>query len=273
MRAKAAALAAILGVTPATAFAGTAYTQYAAYSATWFPEVYVRTGGALDIQLDDGERLTGSILIGDSRWITTSVTSGPRAALHVLVKTADDLPDAQLLTIPTTRHQYHVLLRSGPREQSAYTLAFYDKEQVRAAKATPRPSLIVSCSSLRSNYRISGDKRIPIESVCDDGTRTYISVRGGGPAVLPYRVDAGGHQDQLVNHVFYANPGSNNGGQWSIEGTFERLALLSDSSRGQIRVNIAHEQKVVAFRPSPAPVRIEQSAPATPTTTERGDRP
>ena len=274
MRAKAAALALILGGIPSAGLAATAYTQYAAYSVTWFPELYVHTGSSVDIQLQDGEKLTASALVGDSRWITTSVTSGARDTLHILVKTADDIPDVQLLTIPTTGHQYHVLLRSGSRESSAYTVVFYDKPQIGAVKPTPKPATIISCANLTATrYRISGDKRIPIDSVCDDGARTYITIRGGGPAVVPYRVDVGGKQDQLANYVFHGAPGPNNGGQYSIEGTFPRLALLTDSSRGQIRANIERVEQVAVRPVAPEGASTPRPVVVYGRTAERSDRP
>jgi hypothetical protein len=245
---------------PLTCLAQTSYVKTVPYSATWFPSVYVHTGTSVDIQLEPGDTLEevstskGSgrtTIVGDPRWITAAVTSGPNGTLHVIVKPSSDLPDVQMLTIPTTRHEYHVLLSSGSGATTTYTLAFFDPAR-RVAAADPAPTstpasrsvyLMYSCATMDSrHYRVAGDPRIPVAAVCDDGVRTFIFMGKSRPlvAAVPYRVDPGGHQDQILNPVFGTTPGADGSsmGEWVLDGVFDHMALVADSSRGQIRTNI-----------------------------------
>lgn len=243
MRTKAVVFGALLVAgAPLASTAATSYVWYEAYSPASFPTLYVHTGGSVDIQLEHGDVLQSEAIIGDARWVMTSVTADNTP--HIIVKASTALPDAQLLVIPTSRHEYHVLLRSGAGETSTYTVVFFDRapKSLPTPAPTPRAVTIKSCAPpLDTRYRVSGDPRIRVDAVCDDGVRTYILMRAVAPAAVPYRVDPGGHQDQILNPGFEPMPAGANGpavGQWVLDGVYDHLALVADSSRGQIRVNI-----------------------------------
>jgi type IV secretory pathway VirB9-like protein len=243
-------LAAAIAFAPCGASADTAFLRSVPYSPSWFPTLNVRTGGSLDVELEAGDVLASAAIVADPRWSVYSVTAGPKATPHLVVKPRADLPDAQLVTIPTSGHVYHLLLTSGQEPSTAYTVVFYDPRPQVAQGAAPAPTarpsytyaLRYSCATMNPRaYSVHGDRRVPVEAVCDDGVRTYVFVGASKVAAVPYRVDPGGHQDQLVNPLFGAlPPGSPGGavGEWVLDGVFDHLALLADSSRGQIRVNV-----------------------------------
>ena len=231
------ALALALAALPVAASAAPSFVMYAPLSERWFPKIHVETGTSIDVQLLNGDDVAtdAKAIIADPRWVMTTYTSAGTA--HVVLKPTAALPLTQMLTIPAIHHSYHVLIESGPQEGSAYTLVFVENRQSQPAP-TPSPTVVsvAACvAPLFTNYRVSGDKRIPVASVCDDGVRTYIIMRPGtrGADATPYRVDVGGKQDQLVNPLYVAGQF-----EWVVAGTYEHLAMLTDSSKGQIRVNI-----------------------------------
>ncbi len=237
-----AALVAVPLASPAT----TSYARKVPYRVDWFPTVYIHTGESIDIYLQDGDVLESQAIASDPRWHTGSVNAGPNQVPHIIVKPSRDFPTPQLMTIPTSRHDYHVLLASGNGETSTYTLIFQDVVPRPAAPApapTPRAIAVSSCAApLDSAYRVTGDHRIVVDAVCDDGLRTYILMRHTRPmiAAVPYRVDPGGHQDQIVNPGFNSVPDASGHhlGEWVLDGVFDHIALVADSSRGQLRKNI-----------------------------------
>jgi len=249
VNAKAVGLALTLAALPIATTAQTQYVRYAAVKANWFPSVYVHTGGSIDIALEDGDSLNSEAIVADPRWHMTSLTAGPTATPHVILKPSEALSEVQLLTIPGAKHEYHVLLQSGNKETTAYTLVFFQPSVPRrlvalapASQPRPRPVAVNACAPpLETTYRISGDSRIPIAAVCDDGVRTFVLLRSlRGPAAVPYRVDAGGHQDQIMNPGFttVADAHGRPVGEWVLDGVFDHIAFVADSSRGQIRKNV-----------------------------------
>jgi type IV secretory pathway VirB9-like protein len=226
------------------------YVTYAPVSEKWFPHVHVQTGTTIDVALVTGDEIDKANIpvVGDPRWILTVFMSG--GTTHVILKPAANLTVTQLVTIPGVKRTYHLLIDSGPAEGSTYALAYVCNRQGGCGAATgnlavspaaapsPSPTIAsvpVCAPPLFEGYKVTGDKRIDVAGVCDDGIRTYIIMRGGsrGPSVTPYQIDVGGKQDQLVNPQFVA--GLN---EWVLSGTYEHLALLTDSSKGQIRKNI-----------------------------------
>ncbi len=250
MNISAAALGLAIVAVPLAAPADTQFVRNVPVSDHWFQSVYVHTGTSVDIALVPGDALNSQAVVADPRWNMTTFNAGPQSTPHIILKPSAALPQKQLLTIPGAKHDYHVLLQSGDGESTAYTLMFFEPGGPRRSAAAapvpaaaPKLATVTTCVGTRtaplfSNYKMTGDPRISIGSVCDDGTRTYVILnRGRGLAVVPYRVDAAGKQDQIVNAVF--DPTLN---EWVFEGTYDRLAMLADSSRGQIRVNIEREK-------------------------------
>jgi type IV secretory pathway VirB9-like protein len=240
------ALALAIVAAPLVASAAPAFVNYVPVSERWFPTVTVHTGSSVDISLVPGDTLTSQAIVADPRWNMTTVSTGPQSTAHVILKPSAALRDKQLLTIPASHHDYHVLLQSGSADSSSYTVIFFEPTQKRVdvaavalPKPTPAPKLatVAACAiPLNTKYKMSGDPRISVRSVCDDGVRTYIIMNVGRdpvPSVVPYSVDYAGHQDQLLNAVFDTSLN-----EWVVDGVFDRLALLTDSSRGQLRVNI-----------------------------------
>ena len=78
----------------------------------------------------------------------TTVTAGNTA--HVILKPSQALPDVQLLTIPGAKHEYHVLLRSGNGDTTAYPVDFFEpsvSHRTMAAAPSPTPALKVTMVS------------------------------------------------------------------------------------------------------------------------------
>ena len=206
-----------------------------------------------DIQLEPGETIT-DVASGDSeRWLVTPAASGdPRNPTpHLAIKpTAGGI--STNLTIYTTKHIYHLMLRSrAGREMQE--VAFYYPEELKqamqdadhtAAKARDSQSqpdgVVASLASLdpgalNFSYAVSGAK-VPWKPVraFDDGTHIYIQMpattkSSEAPALLV----AAGDGSEMVNYRV-------RGDYYVVDKLFDQAVLVSGVGREQDRVSIRY---------------------------------
>jgi len=214
-----------------------------------------------DIQLQAGETVT-DIAIGDQeRWMATPASSGdPREPVpHIALK--PQAPGIETnLTIYTTRHIYHVVLRSHGRAMQEVEFYYPDElltvmrdADANAAKSKQgnaqenavdppgdaRGSVVkvaaVDPSQLNFAYQISGPN-VPWKPLraFDDGSHVYIQIAQGmksseAPALL---ISAGGGT-QMVNYRLA-------GDYFVVDRLFDQALLVSGVGRQQDRVTIAY---------------------------------
>ncbi len=206
-----------------------------------------------DIQLEPGETIT-DVASGDSeRWLVTPASSGdPRNPTpHLAIKpTAAGI--STNLTIYTTKHIYHLMLRSrAGREMQE--VAFYYPEELKqamqdadhaAAKAREPESqtdgVVASLASLdpgdlNFSYAVSGPK-VPWKPIraFDDGTHVFIQM----PATTksseaPALMVAAGDGSEMVNYRV-------RGDYYIVDKLFDQAVLVSGVGREQDRVSIRY---------------------------------
>ncbi len=208
-----------------------------------------------DIQLQPGETIT-DVAMGDTeRWMATPASSGdPRNPVpHLAVK--PQAPGiATNLTIYTTKHIYHLLLRS--RGRAMQEVEFYYPDEVLAAMkeadATAAKNVTaidppgddnagavkiaaIDPGQLNFSYKIDG-ANVPFRPVraFDDGSHVYIQMApgmktGDAPALL---IAAGGGT-QMVNYRVEGN-------YYVVDRLFNQAILVSGVGRQQDRVTIAY---------------------------------
>lgn len=218
--------------------------RYAAQSRE-IPTVHVQGGDLCDIELQAGERINQAIISDSLRWKMTDGVSGSDTP-HIFVKPTEDHLHA-LLTITTSRRTYHVRLVSTRARGQEFVGFFYPPSpgmmRVRRMASAPTPAPTAAptwtCANpLDAKYRIDGSTLFRPSSVCNDGAHTYVNMTGI-TGNLPVLVIVGeGNQDQLGNVTFEAAHD-----EYVIDGVPDRLALLRDSNKGQIRVNIARAKR------------------------------
>jgi len=206
-----------------------------------------------DIQLEPGETIT-DLASGDSeRWLVTPAASGdPRNPTpHLAIKpTAAGI--STNLTIYTTRHIYHLMLRS----RSAHAMqevAFYYPEELEqamqnadhAVAKSREPSsqpddVVTSLASLdpgvlNFSYAVSGQK-VPWKPIraFDDGTHVFIQMppttkSSDAPALMV----AAGDGNEMVNYRV-------RGDYYIVDKLFDQAVLVSGVGREQDRVSIRY---------------------------------
>src|SRR5215469_12701741 len=207
-----------------------------------------------DIQLQPGETIT-DVAMGDTeRWIATPASSGdPRNPVpHLAVKPQSPGIETNL-TIYTTRHIYHLILRS--RGRALQEVEFYYPDELLAAmkdadaaaskvkqvEADPPADSIdavqfaVDPSQLNFDYTVSGPNVAwkPTRAF-DDGSRLYVEMpdgmkSSGAPALL---IDAGGGT-QMVNYRVDSN-------YYVVDRLVDEAILVSGVGRNQDRVTISY---------------------------------
>lgn len=154
--------------------------------------IYGATNHVVDVQLQPGEKLSGSPVAGDTvRWIvgTTVSGAGANAVTHVLIKPVHSGIETNFL-VTTDRHSYRLYAKSSESffiptvgwnypDEAMAEYASAKKEQQRLDAQVAAPSL--SASDLNFKYKISpeGDYSWTPVRVFDDGTKTYIQMAPG----------------------------------------------------------------------------------------------
>ncbi|HLW69297.1 MAG TPA: P-type conjugative transfer protein TrbG [Candidatus Binataceae bacterium] len=210
-----------------------------------------------DIQLQPGETIT-DVAIGDSeRWMATPASSGdPRNPVpHLAVK--PQAPGIQTnLTIYTTKHIYHILLRSRGSHAVQEVEFYYPDELITAMKnadSAPKAQqdttadppgddsgnvvkvANVNPAQLNFAYTVGG-ANVPWKPIraFDDGSHVYIQMPPGmksseAPALL---VNAGSGT-QMVNYRVKGN-------YYVVDRLVTDAILVSGVGRDQDRVTISY---------------------------------
>jgi type IV secretion system protein VirB9 len=201
-----------------------------------------------DLQLQPGETIT-DVALGDSeRWMATPAASGdPRNAVpHLAVK--PQLAGLETnLTIYTTKHIYHLLLRA--RGHALREVEFYYPEEVLTAmkdadaaakQATDPPNdsiagTNVNAAQLNFAYTIAGaDAPWKPVRAFDDGSHVYVQMPSGmksseAPALL---INAGSGT-QMANYRVAGN-------YYVVDRLFSDAVLVAGVGREQDRVTISY---------------------------------
>src|SRR5579871_4544777 len=208
-----------------------------------------------DIQLQPGETIT-DVAMGDTeRWMATPAASGdPRNPVpHLAVK--PQLPSIETnLTIYTTKHIYHLILRSRGRAMQEVEFYYPDEllaamKEADAAAAKAKQEAVdppadsddvvrvanVDPAQLNFSYKVSGPN-VPWKPVraFDDGSHVYIQMPAGmktseAPALL---IDAGSGT-QMVNYRVEGN-------YYVVDRLFNQALLVSGVGREQDRVKVSY---------------------------------
>ena len=208
-----------------------------------------------DIQLQPGETITDVALGDTERWMATPAASGdPRNAVpHLAVK--PQVPGIETnLTIYTTKHIYHLLLRS--RGHAMQEVEFYYPDELSGAmkaadaaaasakqEAADPPGdsdnvvkvAAVDPAQLNFAYTVAGPN-IPWKPIraFDDGSHVYVQMPAGmksseAPALL---INAGSGT-QMVNYRVKGN-------YYVVDRLFSDAILVSGVGRDQDRVTISY---------------------------------
>ncbi len=208
-----------------------------------------------DIQLQPGETITDVALGDTERWMATPAASGdPRNAVpHLAVK--PQVPGIETnLTIYTTRHIYHLLLRS--RGHAMQEVEFYYPDELSeamkvadAAAADAKQEAVdphgdsddivkvaaVDPTQINFAYKVAG-ANVPWKPVraFDDGSHVYVQMPAGmksseAPALL---INAGSGT-QMVNYRVKGN-------YYVVDRLFSDAILVSGVGRDQDRVTISY---------------------------------
>ena len=209
-----------------------------------------------DIQLQPGETIT-DVAMGDSeRWMATPAASGdPRNPVpHLAVK--PQLPGIETnLTIYTTKHIYHMLLRSRGRHAMQEVEFYYpdelltemkvaDAEAAKAKREAVDPPgdsddvvnvANVDPAELNFAYTVTG-ANVPWKPIraFNDGSHVYIQMAAGmktseAPALL-INADGG---TQMVNYRVEGN-------YYVVDRLFSNAILVSGVGRDEDRVTISY---------------------------------
>ena len=207
-----------------------------------------------DLQLQPGETIT-DVALGDSeRWMATPAASGdPRNAVpHLAVK--PQAPGiATNLTVYTTKHIYHLLLRM--RGHAMQEVEFYYPDELlaamkdadAAAAETKRQTLDpqadstnagkvanVAAAQLDFGYAIAGPN-VPWKPTraYDDGARVFIQMPAGmKSSEAPALLISAGSGTQMVNYRIAGN-------YYVVDRLFSAATLVSGVGREQDRVTIS----------------------------------
>ncbi len=208
-----------------------------------------------DIQLQPGETITDVALGDTERWMATPAASGdPRNAVpHLAVK--PQVPGIETnLTIYTTKHIYHLLLRSRGHAMQEVEFYYPDElsEAMKAADAAAASAkqeaadppvdsdnvvkvAAVDPAQLNFAYTVAGPN-IPWKPVraFDDGSHVYVQMPAGmksseAPALL---INAGSGT-QMVNYRVKGN-------YYVVDRLFSDAILVSGVGRDQDRVTISY---------------------------------
>jgi type IV secretion system protein TrbG len=232
-----------------------AYTLYP-YNQGPPPAVDCAPLRTADIQLQPGETITDVALGDTERWMATPAASGdPRNAVpHLAVK--PQVPGIETnLTIYTTKHIYHLLLRSRGRAMQEVEF-YYPDELVAAMKDADSASKAqqdaaadppgddsgnvvkvanVDPAQLNFAYTVGGPN-VPWKPIraFDDGSHVYVQMPAGmksseAPALL---INAGSGT-QMVNYRVKGN-------YYVVDRLFSDAILVAGVGRDQDRVTISY---------------------------------
>ncbi len=173
-------------------------------------EIHAGVDRITDIELQQGEGLTGNPVSGDTvRWKISVLSSGkgPTAKTHLILKPLEsDIETNFILT--TDRHTYHLRAMSSDWYMPSVTWNYPQEEspeyQDLVKKQQNEEPLVVSADKLNFSYEIDGRSYSwkPVR-VFDDGEKTYLQMppdlRVGDAPVL-FIIDDEEDEPALVNY-------------------------------------------------------------------------
>lgn len=231
--------------------------EYTLYPYNQVPEPTVDCAPlrTTDIQLQPGETITDVALGDTERWMATPAASGdPRNAVpHLAVK--PQIPGIETnLTIYTTKHIYHVLLRS--RGHAMQEVEFYYPDELIAAmkdadsaaanankEAVDPPGesndsvkvAAVDPAQINFAYTVAGPN-VPWKPVraFDDGSHVYVQMPAGmKSSEAPALMINAGSGTQMVNYRVKGN-------YYVVDRLFSDAILVAGVGRDQDRVTISY---------------------------------
>jgi type IV secretion system protein TrbG len=231
--------------------------EYTLYPYNQEPEPVVDSAPlrTTDIQLRPGETITDVALGDTERWMATPAASGdPRNAVpHLAVK--PQAPGIETnLTIYTTKHIYHLLLRSRGRAMQEVEFYYPDELTVAmkdadAAAASAKQGAVdppgdsddivkvaaVDPAQINFAYTVAGPK-VPWKPIraFNDGSHVYVQMPAGmksseAPALL---INAGSGT-QMVNYRVKGN-------YYVVDRLFSDAILVAGVGRDQDRATISY---------------------------------
>ncbi|MGH7778975.1 MAG: P-type conjugative transfer protein TrbG [Candidatus Binataceae bacterium] len=209
-----------------------------------------------DIELQPGETIT-DVAMGDTeRWMATPAASGdPRNPMpHLAVKPQASRIETNL-TIYTTKHIYHLLLRSRGGHAMQEVEFYYPDELLATMKDADSAALTakqeavdppgdsdnmvkvanVDPSQLNFSYMVAGSN-VPWKPIraFDDGSHVYIQMPAGmKTSAAPALLINAGSGSQMVNYRVAGN-------YYVVDRLFSDAILVSGVGRDQDRVTISY---------------------------------
>jgi type IV secretion system protein TrbG len=151
--------------------------------------IYGAVNHVVDVQLQPGEKPSGSPVAGDTtRWIVgeTVSGSGANAIVHILIKPVHPNIETNFL-ITTDRHAYRLYAKSSDSffiptvgwnypEESMAVFTGVKQEQQRLDAQIAGPSLVAANLNFKYKIKPDGDYPWTPVRVFDDGAKTYIQM-------------------------------------------------------------------------------------------------
>ncbi len=237
------------------------YVLYPYYGEGPEPIVDCAPMRTTDVQLQAGETVT-DLAIGDQeRWMATPASSGdPRDPVPHIALKPQALGIETNLTIYTTKHIYHLVLRSYGRAMQEVEFYYPDeiltamrdadantakakRENMQETAVDPPAAAdggvvkvaAVDPSQLNFAYQISGPN-VPWKPLraFDDGSHVYIqTARGMKSSEAPALIISAGGGTQMVNYRLV-------GEYFVVDRLFDQALLVSGVGRQQDRVTIVY---------------------------------
>lgn len=140
--------------------------------------IYCQEGFLTDIILEPGEEIKYLASADTARWSVSNVNYGSLVTQqHVLVKPLARGLETDLI-ITTSRHVYHLYMRSGSFHNPMVEWLYPEKREQMAARVEAKNYLTITPSELNFQYKFNR-RELPWapEKVFDDGKKTYIKMK------------------------------------------------------------------------------------------------
>jgi P-type conjugative transfer protein TrbG len=215
------------------------------YGST-LPTVICAPLSVCDIELQEGEKIVGKPMIGDSsRWEALPALSGvgSNQVSHIIVKPSESNLTTTLI-ITTTRRTYHIKLVSSnknwtPRVGFSYPddidrqWQLYNAEAIANSEKKTIPETRENIDALNFEYEVSGKSSWRPVRVYNDGVKTYIQMPSSmsqteAPALLVLGSDG---EKQIVNYRLKKD-------RFIVDQIFTRAVLIAGVGSSQEKVVI-----------------------------------
>lgn len=192
--------------------------------------IYCQEGFLTDLILAPGEEIKYMAGADTARWSVSNINYGSLITQqHVLVKPLARGLETDLI-ITTTRHVYHLYMRSGSFHNPMVEWLYPETKAQMAARNEARNYLAINPSELNFNYKFSRtDLPWAPEKVFDDGKKTYIKMK---PELSNYAAPAFAIIEngniKLANHRLVK-------GYYVIDRLFEEAQLATGKEKIKIK--------------------------------------